>query len=117
MRMMDALQKQTAAPGLTLTRVPVPTPKEDEVLIKIHKTAICGTDLHIYEWNKWAQETIKPPLVAGHEYVGEIAEMGSMVKGLRIGERVSGEGTSSAATAATAARATASGARTPRAWA
>ncbi len=92
MRMMDALQKQTAGPGLTLTQVPVPTPQPDEVLIKIHKTAICGTDLHIYEWNQWAQKTIKAPLVAGHEYVGEIAEIGSMVKGFQLGQIVSGEG-------------------------
>ena len=92
MRMMDVLMKQTAGPGLTLTQAPVPTPKPDEVLIKIHKTAICGTDLHIYEWNKWAQDTIKAPLIAGHEYVGEIAEMGSMVEGFHIGQIVSGEG-------------------------
>lgn len=92
MQLMDALQKTSAAPGLTLVQVPIPEPKADEVLIKIHKTAICGTDLHIYQWNQWAQDTIKPPLVAGHEYVGEIAKMGDMVQGLRIGERVSGEG-------------------------
>ena len=92
MQFMDALQKTSAAPGLTLVQVPIPEPKADEVLIKIHKTAICGTDLHIYQWNQWAQDTIKPPLVAGHEYVGEIAKMGDMVQGLRIGERVSGEG-------------------------
>lgn len=92
MQLMDALQKTSAAPGLTLVQVPIPEPKADEVLIKIHKTAICGTDLHIYQWNQWAQDTIKPPLVAGHEYVGEIAKMGDMVQGLHIGERVSGEG-------------------------
>lgn len=92
MQFMDALQKTSAAPGLTLVQVPIPEPKADEVLIKIHKAAICGTDLHIYQWNQWAQDTIKPPLVAGHEYVGEIAKMGDMVQGLRIGERVSGEG-------------------------
>ena len=92
MQLMDALQKTSAAPGLTLVQVPIPEPKADEVLIKIHTTAICGTDLHIYQWNQWAQDTIKPPLVAGHEYVGEIAKMGDMVQGLRIGERVSGEG-------------------------
>ncbi len=92
MQLMDALQKTSAAPGLTLVQVPIPEPKADEVLIKIHKTAICGTDLHIYQWNQWAQDTLKPPLVAGHEYVGEIAKMGDMVQGLHIGERVSGEG-------------------------
>ena len=112
MQFMDALQKTSAAPGLTLVQVPIPEPKADEVLIKIHKTAICGTDLHIYQWNQWAQDTLKPPLVAGHEYVGEIAKMGDMVQGLRIGERVSGEAPSSAAIAGTAGQATASGAKT-----
>lgn len=90
--MMDALVKQTAAPGLTMTQVPRPQPQPDEVLIKIHKTAICGTDLHIYNWDAWSQEHIKPPQVIGHEYVGEIAAMGSQVKHFEIGQRVSGEG-------------------------
>lgn len=70
MRMMDAIVKPSAAPGLELRQVPVPTPGPGEVLIKIHKTAICGTDVHIYDWNEWSTQHIKPPMVIGHEYVG-----------------------------------------------
>ena len=92
-RMMDAIVKPTAGPGLELRRVPVPVPGPGEVLIKIHKTAICGTDVHIYNWDPWAREHIThPPMTIGHEYVGEIAEMGAGVSGLHIGQRVSGEG-------------------------
>ena len=90
--MMDALAKTKAAPGLELVRVPKPVPKEDEVLIKIRKTAICGTDLHIYHWDGWSQKHVEPPRVIGHEYVGEIAEVGSRVKSFKVGQRVSGEG-------------------------
>ena len=92
MRMMDAIVKPAAAPGLELRQVPVPVPGPGEVLIKIHKTAICGTDVHIYDWNEWSAQHVKPPMVIGHEYVGEIAEMGPGVTGLEIGQRVSGEG-------------------------
>lgn len=91
-KMMDAIIKATAAPGLELRQVPVPVPGPGEVLIKIHKTAICGSDVHIYKWNSWAQAHVKPPQVIGHEYVGEIAELGAGVSGLHIGQRVSGEG-------------------------
>lgn len=90
--MMDAIIKPAAAPGLELVRKPVPQPKAGEVLIKIHKTAICGTDVHIYNWDAWSQKHIVPPLTIGHEYVGEIADMGPGVQHLTIGERVSGEG-------------------------
>lgn len=90
--MMDAIVKPTADVGLELRQVPVPKPGPGEVLIRIHKTAICGTDVHIYSWNQWSQEHIKPPQVIGHEYVGEIAEIGAGVKGFAIGQRVSGEG-------------------------
>ena len=69
-QLMDALVKPVAGPGLELRQVPVPEPGPGEVLIKIHKTAICGTDVHIYNWDPWAQEHIKPPMVIGHEYVG-----------------------------------------------
>ncbi|NLD33896.1 MAG: L-threonine 3-dehydrogenase [Clostridiales bacterium] len=89
---MDALAKTKAAPGLELVQVPKPVPREDEVLIKIRKTAICGTDLHIYNWDGWSQKHVEPQRVIGHEYVGEIAEMGSAVKSFHIGQRVSGEG-------------------------
>ncbi len=89
---MDAIVKSTAGPGLELRQVPVPQPKAGEVLIKVHKTAICGTDVHIYNWDPWAVEHIKPPMTIGHEYVGEIAALGEGVTGLQIGQRVSGEG-------------------------
>lgn len=91
-KMMDALVKPERAPGLVLTQVPVPTPGPGEVLIKIRKTAICGTDVHIYDWNGWAQENLNPPLTVGHEYIGEIAELGAGVTNLKVGQRVSGEG-------------------------
>ena len=89
---MDAIVKATAGPGLELRQVPVPQPGPGEVLIKVHKTAICGTDVHIYNWDPWAVEHIKPPMTIGHEYVGEIAAMGDGVTGLYLGQRVSGEG-------------------------
>ena len=91
-RMMDALVKPAAGPGLELRQVPVPEVGPGEVLIKIHKTAICGTDVHIYNWDAWSQEHIKPPRVIGHEYVGEIVELGEGVTSLQVGQRVSGEG-------------------------
>ena len=91
-KMMDALVKPERGKGLVLTQVPVPTPGPGEVLIKIRKTAICGTDVHIYEWNGWAQANLNPPLTIGHEYIGEVAELGEGVTGLEIGQRVSGEG-------------------------
>ena len=91
-RMMDAIVKPAPAVGLELRRVPVPTPGAGEVLIKVHKTAICGTDVHIYDWNQWSADHVKPPMVIGHEYVGEIAELGDGVDGLYVGQRVSGEG-------------------------
>ncbi|MGI6698835.1 MAG: L-threonine 3-dehydrogenase [Christensenellales bacterium] len=89
---MDALVKAQPGKGLELRRVPKPQIGIDDVLIKIHKTAICGTDLHIYNWDVWSQKHIKPPRVIGHEYVGEIAQIGSNVKGFQIGDVVSGEG-------------------------
>lgn len=90
--MMDALVKTEAAKGLTLTQVPVPTPGAGEVLIKIHKTAICGTDVHIYNWDAWSQQRIVTPRVIGHEYVGEIAALGEGVVDYKVGQIVSGEG-------------------------
>ena len=91
-QMMDALVKAEAGPGLTLMQVPKPEPGVGEVRIKIHKTAICGTDLHIYNWDPWSQENIKPPMVIGHEYVGEIDALGEGVTAYNIGQIVSGEG-------------------------
>ena len=92
MEYMDAIIKPSDGPGLKLARVPKPIPQAGEVLIKVHKTAICGTDVHIYDWNDWARQHVKPGMVIGHEYVGEIAELGAGVFGLKEGQRVSGEG-------------------------
>ena len=92
METMLALVKEAPEAGLVMKEVPVPSVGRNDVKIKIKKTAICGTDVHIYNWNEWAQETIKPPLTAGHEYVGEIVEFGEDVEGLSIGQRVTGEG-------------------------
>ena len=89
---MKALVKKFAKPGIWMDEVPVPETGSNDVLIKIHKTAICGTDIHIYNWDEWAQKTIPVPMVIGHEYVGEIAAMGSNVQDVKIGELVSGEG-------------------------
>ena len=77
---------------LYTSRVPIPEVGPNDVKIKIHKTAICGTDVHIYQWNDWAQHTIPIGLTAGHEYVGEIVEVGDGVQGFKIGDLVSGEG-------------------------
>ena len=92
MQTMKAIAKTAPRRGVELVERPVPEPGIGEVLIKIKKTAICGTDVHIYDWNVWAQEEIKPPLVIGHEYVGTVAAVGPNVKSVKVGERVSGEG-------------------------
>ena len=89
---MKALAKLTPSVGLTLTTVDKPEVGPNDVLIKIKKTAICGTDIHIWKWDEWAQKTIPVPMHVGHEYVGVIAEMGQEVRGFKIGDRVSGEG-------------------------
>jgi threonine 3-dehydrogenase len=89
---MKALVKAQAAPGLTLQDVPEPKCGINDVLIKVRRTGICGTDLHIYKWDAWAQKTIPVPMVVGHEFVGEIIEVGSNVNDFFPGEIVSGEG-------------------------
>jgi threonine 3-dehydrogenase len=89
---MKALVKKHAREGLWLEDVPIPTINDNEVLVKVRKTAICGTDTHIYKWDKWAENTIPTPMVVGHEFMGTIAEVGSNVKDLEIGERVTAEG-------------------------
>ena len=90
--MMKALAKLTRAPGLTLTDVKTPEVGHNDVMIRIRKTAICGTDIHIWKWDEWARKTIPVPMQVGHEYVGEIVEMGQEVRGFKVGDRVSGEG-------------------------
>ena len=89
---MKALVKAEAAPGLVMQEVREPEVGHNDVLIRIRKTAICGTDIHIWKWDDWAQKTIPIGMHVGHEYVGEIVEMGQEVRGFAIGDRVSGEG-------------------------
>ncbi|MEY2919431.1 MAG: hypothetical protein RL261_736, partial [Pseudomonadota bacterium] len=89
---MKALVKAKAEPGIWMEEIPEPKVGPNDVLIKVGKTAICGTDMHIYLWDQWAQKTIPVPMAVGHEYVGEIVELGSEVQGFKVGDRVSGEG-------------------------
>ena len=90
--MMRALVKARPEPGLWLEEVPVPEPGPNEVLIRVNKTAICGTDVHIWNWDEWASRTIPVPMVTGHEFCGTVAETGSAVTRFQRGQRVSGEG-------------------------
>jgi len=89
---MKALVKRFAKKGLWMEEIDEPNPGPNEVKIKILKTSICGTDLHIYEWDEWSQATIPVPMIIGHEFVGRIYELGSNVKGFAVGDLVSGEG-------------------------
>ncbi len=92
MKKMKALVKKYAKPGIWLEEVPVPEIGINDVLIKIQKTSICGTDVHIYEWDGWASKTIKTPMVVGHEFVGIVSAMGDNVHDFKVGDLVSGEG-------------------------
>ena len=92
MKKMKALVKAKPEKGIWMEEVPIPGIGINDVLVKVKKTAICGTDLHIYKWDDWSQRTIKTPMVIGHEYMGIIADMGSGVKHLKKGDRVTGEG-------------------------
>jgi len=89
---MKALAKLKAEVGIWMTKSPKPKMGHNDLLIKINKTAICGTDIHIYNWDEWSQKTIPVPMVVGHEYAGEVVDIGQEVKGFAIGDRVSGEG-------------------------
>ncbi|MCL4134381.1 UNVERIFIED_CONTAM: hypothetical protein GTU68_051244 [Idotea baltica] len=90
---MRALSKLKAEPGIwMIDDAPIPEYGHNDILIKIKKTAICGTDLHIYNWDKWSQETIPVPMIVGHEFIGEVVALGDGVQGFGIGDRVSGEG-------------------------
>ena len=89
---MRTLAKARPEPGIWMTEAPKPAVGPNDVLIRIRKTAICGTDMHIYNWDDWAQKTIPVPMHVGHEYVGTVEAMGDEVRGLEIGQRVSGEG-------------------------
>ena len=89
---MKALVKARSEPGLWMERVPVPEPGQQDVLIKVRKSAICGTDVHIWKWDAWSAKTVPVPMVVGHEFVGEVVDMGAAATKYRIGQRVSGEG-------------------------
>ncbi len=89
---MKALEKSQPAEGLWMIDAPVPEIGPDDVLVKINKTGICGTDIHIWNWDDWARKTVPVPLITGHEFAGEIVEIGRNVEGLEIGQRCSGEG-------------------------
>ena len=90
--MMQALVKARPEPGLWKQTAPVPEIGPDDVLIRVNKTGICGTDIHIWNWDDWAQKTVPVPLITGHEFAGEIVELGRNVTDLSLGQRVSGEG-------------------------
>lgn len=89
---MKALVKSKREPGLWMEDVPIPEIGPNDVLIRIHKSAICGTDMHIWNWDAWSQKTIPVPMTVGHEYVGRIEKIGAEVEGYKVGDRVSGEG-------------------------
>ncbi len=89
---MKALVKARAEPGLWMQEVPVPEPGPDQVLIKVRKSAICGTDVHIWKWDEWSAKTVPVPMVVGHEFCGEIMDCGAAARKYKIGQRVSGEG-------------------------
>jgi threonine 3-dehydrogenase len=89
---MRALVKAQPAPGIDLRDIPRPSVGPNDVLIRVRRTAICGTDMHIYNWDPWAQKTIPVPMAVGHEYCGEVVDVGSEVAGFKRGDRVSGEG-------------------------
>lgn len=89
---MRALCKVRPEPGFVEQQVPIPAIGPTDVLIRIEKAGICGTDYHIYAWDHWAQERVRPPLVIGHEFMGHVAEVGSAVRAVRVGDRVSAEG-------------------------
>jgi threonine 3-dehydrogenase len=89
---LKALQKLRAEPGFVLSEVPVPEIGPTDVLIHVEKAGVCGTDYHIYAWDKWAQARVKPPIIVGHEFMGTVAAVGDAVRSVRIGDRVSAEG-------------------------
>ena len=89
---MKALVKERAGPGLTLKDVPEPRIRDDEVLIRVRRAGVCGTDVHIYEWDDWAKGRVKPPITVGHEFAGDVAEVGKLVTDVSVGDRVTAEG-------------------------
>ena len=89
---IKALVKSKSEKGIWIENVPMPKITENDVLVSVKKTGICGTDMHIYNWDQWAQQNIRIPLVIGHEFSGEIVDIGKNVSKYKIGQRVSGEG-------------------------
>ena len=89
---MKALVKEKAGPGFVLRDVPVPQIRDDEVLIKVRRAGVCGTDVHIWEWDDWAKGRCKPPFTVGHEFAGDVAEVGKLVTDVKVGDRVTAEG-------------------------
>ncbi len=89
---MKVVKKESRSRGITITTADIPKPRPGEVMIKVKKAGICGTDLHIYKWDEWSQKRIKPPVTIGHEFYGEICELGSEQSGFKVGQRVSAEG-------------------------
>lgn len=89
---MRALVKTSPTAGFTLKDVPVPTIREDEVLIKVRRAGVCGTDVHIHEWDAWAQGRCKPPFTVGHEFAGDVEQVGALVTDVKVGDRVTAEG-------------------------
>jgi len=89
---VKALVKEAPGPGFVLKDVPIPTIRDDEVLIRVKRAGVCGTDVHIYEWDDWAKGRCRPPFVVGHEFAGEVTEVGKLVTDVRPGDRVTAEG-------------------------
>src|ERR1700743_528069 len=90
--LLKALVKAAAEPGFTLKNVLAPTIRDDEVLIRVKRAGVCGTDVHIYEWDAWAQGRVKPPTVIGHEFAGAVAQVGKLVTDVKQGDRVTAGG-------------------------
>jgi len=88
---MRAVRKLERAPGLTLTEVPIPLPGDDEVLVEVETASLCGTDLHIYSWDEWSQQRVRPPLTLGHEFAGTVVQVGRNVRDVQVGDFVSAE--------------------------
>jgi threonine 3-dehydrogenase len=89
---LKALVKETAGPGFALREVPEPRIREDEVLIQVRRAGVCGTDVHIYEWDDWAKGRCRPPFVVGHEFAGDVVQVGALVENVKVGDRVTAEG-------------------------
>ncbi|MCK4223959.1 MAG: alcohol dehydrogenase catalytic domain-containing protein, partial [candidate division Zixibacteria bacterium] len=88
---MLAVMKKERAPGAELVTVDIPKIKPDEVLVKVKATSICGTDAHIHNWDEWSQSRIKPPMIFGHEFAGEVVQVGDLVKRIKVGDHISAE--------------------------